>query len=97
MGRKSKITKSIERTYNVAKFESLKIVINYEEEIEWDTTKDRQLKSNNISKLLLKDFKDTRQSVFKELKESEKKAYFENALDSMGEVTEDDIIKDLAN
>ena len=81
--RKSKITKSIKRIYNVAQYESLEIQVHYEDEIEWETVEERQKKSKSISDLLLKDFQETRKSVFVELNECEKKAYFKNALDSM--------------
>lgn len=84
--RKSKITKSIKRIYNVAQYESLEISVHYEDEIEWETPQERQTKSANISTLLLKDFETTRKQVFTELNASEKKAYFKNALDSMGNV-----------
>ena len=88
--RKSKISKSVRRIYNVAQYESLELVINYEEEIDWDTIKERQQKSKNITSLLLDDFKNTRKEVFEELNESEKKAYFKNALKSM-KATEDEL------
>ena len=81
--RKSKITKSIRRIYNVAQYESLEIFVNYEDEIEWESVKERQSKSESIGKLLMKDFNKTRNDVFVELSESEKKAYFKNALDSI--------------
>lgn len=84
--RTSKITKSIKRLYNVAQYESLEIAVNYEDVIEWETPQERQTKSANISKLLLKDFEDTRNQVFVELNVSEKKAYFKNALDSIKNV-----------
>jgi len=86
--RKSKVVKSIRRIYNVAQYESLELVLNYEEEIEWADVKERQKKSRNITTLLLNDFKDTRKQVFEELNTSEKKAYFKNAIKSMGNVSE---------
>ena len=90
--RKSVIQKSIKRIYNVAQYESLELIVHYEEEIEWENTKERQIKSDNISKLLLNDFKKTRLDVFKELNASERKAYFKNALQSIGNVSEDDVL-----
>jgi len=90
--RKSKISKSIKRIYNVAQYESLELVVHYEEEVEWSDLAERQKKSDNISKLLVNDFKKTRLDVFNELNTSEKKAYFKNALQSMGDVSEDDVL-----
>ena len=90
--RKSKISKSIKRIYNVAQYESLELVVHYEEEIEWETVAERQKKADNISKLLLNDFKKTRLDVFNELNESEKKAYFKNLLKSIGDVSDDDVL-----
>jgi hypothetical protein len=90
--RKSRIEKSIKRIYNVAQYESLEVVVHYEEDVEWADTKERQTKSDNISKLLLNDFKKTRLEIFKELNASEKKAYFKNALASIGDVSEDDVL-----
>ncbi len=69
--------------YNVAQYESLEIFVHYEDEIEWEGVKERQSKSEMIGKLLIKDFNQTRNDVFTELSECEKKAYFKNALDSM--------------
>ncbi|MBT6049601.1 hypothetical protein HN803_03165 [candidate division WWE3 bacterium] len=90
--RKSKVSKSIKRIYNVAQYESLELVVHYEEEIEWETVAERQKKADNISKLLLNDFKKTRLDVFNELNASEKKAYFKNLLKSMGDVSEEDLL-----
>ena len=90
--RKSVVHKSIKRLYNVAQYESLELIVHYEEEIEWADTKERQMKSENVSKLLLNDFKKTRLEVFKELNASEKKAYFKNALQSIGDVSEEDVL-----
>jgi len=90
--RKSKVSKSIKRIYNVAQYESLELIVHYEEEIEWETVAERQKKADNISKLLLNDFKKTRLDVFTELNASEKKAYFKNLLQSMGDVSEEDLL-----
>ena len=90
--RKSVVHKSIKRLYNVAQYESLELIVHYEEEVEWETLAERQKKADSISKLLLNDFKKTRLDVFNELNASEKKAYFKNLLQSMGNVSEDDVL-----
>ena len=79
--RVSKIVKSISRKYNVAKYENLVIHVSYEEEVEWTDLKDRQAKSKNLTKLLTMDFEQTKKDVFEELKEHNKPAFIENALD----------------
>ena len=81
--RKSKIVKSIKRIYNVAQYESLELFVSYEDDIEWETLEERQKKSKALGDLLMNDFTKTREDVFVELNESEKKAYFKNALKSM--------------
>ena len=93
--RKSKIKKSVKRIYNVAQYESLELVVEYEEDVEWANIEERQSKSDAVAKLLINDFKKTRLQLFKELNASEKKVYFKNALESMGNVSEDDIEKQL--
>jgi len=79
--RKSKIVKSISRKYNVAKYENLVIHVSYEEEIEWKDLTERQKKSKDVTKLLAMDFEQTKKDVFEELKEHEKPAHIENALE----------------
>jgi len=79
--RVSKIVKSISRKYNVAKYENLVINVSYEEEVEWTDLKDRQAKSKNLTKLLTMDFEQTKKDVFEELKEHNKPAHIESALD----------------
>jgi hypothetical protein len=81
--RVSKISKAIVRKYNVAQYETLEITVHHEDEIEWTTIEERQKKCVAAGKLLVDDFEKTRMAVFQELNESEKKAYFKNALDSM--------------
>jgi hypothetical protein len=67
--RVSKITKSITRTFNTAKYESLVINVGYEEVVEWTegNMPERQDKSEKITKVLLDDFDKTATKVFKHL------------------------------
>jgi len=76
--RVSKISKSISRTYNVAKFESLVVQVSFEDEIEWETLEERKRKSDNITKLLINDFEVTKVEAFKELDVELKNAYFKD-------------------
>jgi len=76
----SKIHKSIRRVFNIGKYESLEIVVSFEETVDWQTVADRQKKSDNITKLLLVDFGATKDTVFKELVVGEKKSFQSHAL-----------------
>ena len=77
----SKISKSISRKFNVAKYENLVIHVSYEEEVEWGDLKTRQKKSEDVTKLLLIDFEQTKKEVFAELGLEEKTAFMENPLE----------------
>jgi len=79
--RLSKISKSISRKFNVAKYENLVIHVSYEEEVEWGDLKTRQKKSEDVTKLLLIDFEQTKKEVFEELGLEEKTAFMENPLE----------------
>ena len=57
--RKSIISKSISRKVQTDKYENLTISAHFEEEVEWKDLKERQQKSDNITKLLVNDFKQT--------------------------------------
>jgi len=77
--RVGRIRKSIERIYNVAPYESLKVVVGIDEEIEWSTLAERQKKTKNWTKLLVKDFNETVEDVFKDQDVSEHKVFHKNA------------------
>jgi thymidylate kinase len=74
--RTSKISKRISRTFKIGDYKSLVVDINFEEDVTWKDMNERNKKSENITKLLLKDFQNTTNEVFKELGVSEKKAVF---------------------
>jgi len=61
--RVSKITKTVRRTLNVAPYENLDVSVSFEEEVTWENLKERQEKSNNMTKLLLKDYNKTLRDV----------------------------------
>lgn len=79
--RKSKITKSIQRTISTAKYESIVIKEQIEEEIEWTTLAEREKKINNWTILLTDQYKRTEETVLKELSLCQKDAYFVGHLD----------------
>ncbi len=61
--RVSKITKTVRRTLNVAPYENVDVSVSFEEEVTWENLKERQEKSNNMTKLLLKDYNKTLRDV----------------------------------
>jgi len=71
--RKSVIKKTMERLYNIAQFESIRISVSIEEEIEWVSQSERKLKTKNWTTLLLADFDATVDKVFKNQKAVEAK------------------------
>ena len=80
--RKSHIRKTITRKLSTAKFESLDLTVEFEEEVEWNTIQERQEKSDKITKLLLNDFKQTRNAVLDALGLTEKKASVSSTVQS---------------
>ena len=70
----SKINKRVARKINTAKFETLEVYVDIEEEIEWKTIEERSVKTEQITKLVLMDFKNTLKQVITELKLEKKNA-----------------------
>lgn len=79
--RKSKITKSIQRTISTAKYESIVIKEQIEEEIEWTKLEERDKKINNWTTILIEQYKNMEALVLKELGLCQKDAYFISHLD----------------
>lgn len=77
--RKSRISKSIERIFNIAQYESLKICVHIEEEIEWSSLSERNKKSDNWTKVLIEDFNTTVKAVFDNQKIESYKAFHKDA------------------
>jgi len=61
--RVSKIVKTVRRTLNVAPYENLDVSVTFEEDITWEDLKERQEKSRNMTKLLLRDYNKTLRDV----------------------------------
>jgi len=80
--RKSKIRKGISRTLSTAKFESIVIHTEIEEEIEWTSLEERQKKERNWEMLLVQDFKVLHDKILEDLNLSHKRAYFRDHLDT---------------
>jgi len=95
----SRITKTISKKFQTdVKFEILEIAVSYDEEIEWSTLEERTKKSGNITKLLLRDYDETKDKVFAELGLRETKASVKNTLDdSRDNALANDGLGDLGN
>jgi len=87
--RKSIIKKKIGRKIQTREYESLDINVEIEEEIEWSDLKERQKKTNGISKILIKDYKETMAQVLEDLKLSQVKA----TVTSNSKESSDELIK----
>ena len=68
MANKSKIRKSIIRKIRTADFEQLDVIVDIEEEIEWENLEQRKEKTQKITKMLIDDLKYTYNEVCKEIK-----------------------------
>lgn len=79
--RKSIIRKGIQRTVSTAKYESIVIHDEIEEEIEWSTLPERDKKIKNWETILVSNFKTLFDRVLTELSLAPKKAYFKNAVE----------------
>lgn len=74
--RKSRIRKGLHRTLNTEKYQTLVIIDEIEEEIEWRTIEERDKKIRNWETLLLREFKQSHDRILSELNLVHKKAYF---------------------
>ena len=63
----SKISKTISRKVQTAKFENLEIRVSSEEEITWSTPQERLKKTESHAKLLCKEFLITMEKSLQEL------------------------------
>jgi len=76
--RVSKIRKTITRKFNLGNYENIDVVVDQEHTVEWSSLDELMEKSNGITKLLTKDFKQTCAKVQEELQAHEKKAFLGN-------------------
>lgn len=65
--RKSYIRKSVTRKYNTAKYETMDITVDHEHEIEWSSIEELMKKSNNLTSIVVKDFLQTEEAIFKQI------------------------------
>lgn len=74
--RKSTIKFGIARTLNTAKYESIVITHEVNEEITWKTIEERQSKVKNWETVFVNEYKESHDRILQELGLSHKKAYF---------------------
>jgi hypothetical protein len=72
--KKSIVRKSISRKLSTAQYETLDVTVEIEEEIEWNNVEERTEKTNNVTKVLILDFKNTIAQSLKHMKLSKKLA-----------------------
>lgn len=77
----SKIRKSIQRTLTTARYESIVICDEIEEQIEWTTLDERNKKVQQWEECLINSFKKSHDRILEELNLSHKKAYTKNSLE----------------
>lgn len=77
--RETDITVAIRRAYNVGPFETLEIKVETTDTIQWTSIEDRIKKTNGLTKLLVKKFEKSHETVFKGLDVVEKNATYRNA------------------
>lgn len=66
--RQTVITKSISRTIQTAQYFSLTINHTAQDTIEWETLEERDKKQSNLTKIAIKDFMQTHDTVLDQLK-----------------------------
>tara|TARA_Y100000034_G_C6679357_1_gene298573 strand:+ start:261 stop:512 length:252 start_codon:yes stop_codon:yes gene_type:complete len=76
--KKSVIHKRISRKINTAPYENIEVSCEFQEEITWNDLKERQMKSEKITKLLITDFNRTLAQVMDELNLQRKGAVVRN-------------------
>ena len=83
--RETDIRLSIRRVYNVGAYESLEVSVESTDRIQWNNLKERQAKTENLTKLLVKKFAESKKIVFNGLAAVEKNATYKNAAASDGD------------
>ena len=75
MPRTSVIRKSICRKFNLGNYENIDVIVDQEHTIEWSSLAELMKKSEGITTLVTKDFKETCSQIQDELQASEKKGF----------------------
>lgn len=74
--KKTLVRLGIQRTLNTAKYESIVITREQEEEIYWQTAEEKEKKTKEFEVEFVNKYKEGHDEVLKELKLSHKMAYF---------------------
>lgn len=77
--RETDITVGIRRAYNVGPYETLEIKVESTDTIQWKDMDERIKKTNGLTKLLIKKFEASHETVFKGLDVVEKNATYRDA------------------
>jgi hypothetical protein len=85
--RKTRIRKGLQRTLNTERYQTLVIVNEIEEDIEWRTLAERDKKVKNWETLLIKNFKEFHDRALGELGLEHKQAYFKDTNKTCGTPT----------
>lgn len=74
--RETEVCLGIRRVYNVGSYESLEIKVETTDKITWNTIKEREQKTENLTKILVKKFANSKDVIFKGVKADEKHATY---------------------
>jgi len=77
--RETDVTVGIRRAYNVGPYETLEIKVETVDTIQWTDIDERVKKTNGLTKLLVKKFEKSHETVFKGLDVVEKNATYRDA------------------
>lgn len=80
--RETEITVGIRRAYNVGPYETLEIKVESTDTIQWSDMEERIKKTNGLTKLLVKKFEASHETVFKGLDVVEKNATYRDGKES---------------
>lgn len=70
--RETEVNLGIRRVYNIGSYESLEVKVETTDKITWNTIEEREKKTENLTKILVKKFVNSKDIVFKGVKADEK-------------------------
>ena len=77
--RETEINLGIRRVYNIGSYESLEIKVETTDKITWSTIAEREKKTENLTKILVKKFANSKDIVFKGVQADEKHASYKGS------------------
>lgn len=81
--RETDITVGIRRAYNVGPYETLEIKVETTDKIRWQSVDERVSKTNGLTKLLVRKFEKSHETVFKGMDAVEKNATYRDAKEEL--------------